>query len=68
MAYANDEAEAYGRVFAYVMFQYRRRWWRWFFQPSWREMAGIDASHQAGRALRQAARRAEQARVKAKYG
>lgn len=39
--------EAWESTFRKVLNAYRRRWWRWLLQPSWRELAWMDAMHQA---------------------
>ena len=56
--------DPYPTVFANVIRNYRKRWWRWLLSPSWREMAIIDAKAQAESAYRMQALLLEQLRWK----
>lgn len=45
------------RVFRQTIAAYRRRWWHWYFDSSWQDMAFRDADHQANMVVRWAQRR-----------
>lgn len=50
-------SEAFKATFEAVIAGYKRRWWRWYISSFWRDMAYIDAQHQAEQAFRWVSRR-----------
>lgn len=51
-----DNMAVYEIAFNNVIANYRRRWWRWYFDPSWQTLAFMDAHAAADRAYQRTRR------------